>query len=104
MSYELTDKKLKCGSCSSEFIFTKGEQEFYLEKAFSEPKRCKVCRKDRKRDKRKKRKVLLHSLEARENVAVELSEPEKNQKKKPEQKETLGVSVGDALESAEVVK
>jgi hypothetical protein len=38
------DKVIKCVDCRTEFIFTKGEQEFYAQKGFGEPKRCKVCR------------------------------------------------------------
>ena len=48
---------------------------------------------------------IHEALEAKENVSVELSNDEKKSEQKiPEQKETLGVSVGDALESAEVKK
>jgi CxxC-x17-CxxC domain-containing protein len=46
------DRTLVCSECQSEFVFTKGEQDFYAEKGLtSEPKRCKACR-----DARKKRK------------------------------------------------
>lgn len=45
----MSDKKLKCKDCSSEFTFTVGEQEFYKEKGFeNEPVRCPDCRKARK--------------------------------------------------------
>jgi CxxC-x17-CxxC domain-containing protein len=43
------DKTLVCKDCSSDFIFTAGEQEFYSSKGFqNEPTRCKDCRDQRK--------------------------------------------------------
>ncbi len=44
----MEDKTLVCKDCGQEFIFTVGEQEFYKEKGFSEPLRCKPCRDARK--------------------------------------------------------
>lgn len=44
------DKTIVCNSCSTEFIWTVGEQEFYLTHEFAEPKRCRECRKARKAD------------------------------------------------------
>jgi hypothetical protein len=38
------DKKLKCDDCFEEFTYSAGEQKFFFEKGFSEPKRCKLCR------------------------------------------------------------
>lgn len=38
------DKTLVCRDCNDEFIFTGGEQEFYQDKGFTEPKTCKICR------------------------------------------------------------
>lgn len=39
------DRTLICRDCSSEFVFTAGEQQFYAEKGFqNEPVRCKACR------------------------------------------------------------
>ena len=35
---------LTCEECGKQFVFTKGEQEFYEEKGFTPPKRCKECR------------------------------------------------------------
>ena len=40
----MSDKTLICASCGKEFVFTAGEQEFYAERGFSEPKKCKECR------------------------------------------------------------
>ena len=38
------DIKIICCNCGKEFFFTSREQEFYLNKGFSFPKRCKKCR------------------------------------------------------------
>lgn len=38
------DRNIECSKCGEEFIFTEGEQEFYKEKGFSDPKKCKPCR------------------------------------------------------------
>jgi hypothetical protein len=43
------DKVLHCSDCGQSFIFTAGEQAFYVSKGLSEPKRCKPCRELRKR-------------------------------------------------------
>ncbi len=41
-------KQLTCSDCGQTFTFTQQEQEFFQEKGFSEPKRCKNCRQQRK--------------------------------------------------------
>ncbi len=46
------DKTIKCIDCHKDFIFTAGEQEFFEEKGYSEPVRCKDCRSKRKAEKR----------------------------------------------------
>ena len=47
MSY--TDKTLNCRDCGSDFIFTAGEQEFHVQKGFTNsPSRCPACRAQRK--------------------------------------------------------
>jgi CxxC-x17-CxxC domain-containing protein len=43
-----TDKTLTCADCGQEFTFTSSEQEFYAQRAFSEPRRCPSCRASRK--------------------------------------------------------
>jgi CxxC-x17-CxxC domain-containing protein len=41
----LTDKHLTCVECGSAFVFTIGEQQFFVEHSFdTEPKRCRLCR------------------------------------------------------------
>ena len=42
------DKTLICKECGKEFIFSAGEQEFYAERGYQEPQRCKSCRDARK--------------------------------------------------------
>jgi CxxC-x17-CxxC domain-containing protein len=42
---ELVDRLLTCVDCGGEFIFTAGEQLFFLDKQFkNDPKRCKPCK------------------------------------------------------------
>ena len=38
------DITIKCRQCGKEFLFTQAEQEFYKEKGFNTPRRCKECR------------------------------------------------------------
>lgn len=42
------DKELICKDCGEFFTFSGGEQRYYAERQFSEPKRCKPCRQKRK--------------------------------------------------------
>lgn len=42
------DKEITCIDCGEVFWFTKREQEFYKEREFSEPKRCRDCRAKKK--------------------------------------------------------
>ncbi len=47
----LEDKTLACRDCSNTFVFTAGEQGFYVEKGLlNEPQRCPACRNNRRRD------------------------------------------------------
>jgi CxxC-x17-CxxC domain-containing protein len=43
-----TDRTLTCSDCGNEFVFTASEQEFYTERGFSDPRRCRDCRAARK--------------------------------------------------------
>lgn len=45
----MADKTLTCQDCGKEFIFTEEEQNYYAEREFQDPKRCKPCRMARKR-------------------------------------------------------
>lgn len=41
---ELEDKLLMCKDCGEKYIWTAGEQKFFLDKGLQNiPKRCKVC-------------------------------------------------------------
>lgn len=40
--------KIKCNVCGDEFIFTEGEQKFFAERNFKQPKKCQKCRSERK--------------------------------------------------------
>lgn len=42
------DKTITCIECGTDFVFTTRDQEFYKEKGFKEPKRCRNCRNLRK--------------------------------------------------------
>jgi hypothetical protein len=39
------DRTLICEDCESKFIFDEGEQKFFRDKGFTDPKRCPRCRK-----------------------------------------------------------
>jgi DNA-directed RNA polymerase subunit RPC12/RpoP len=41
------NKILTCVDCSKPFVFTAGEQQYFLTHKLSEPKRCPDCRKKR---------------------------------------------------------
>ena len=42
---DFVDRLLTCTDCGGEFIFTAGEQLFFLDKQFkNDPKRCKPCK------------------------------------------------------------
>jgi CxxC-x17-CxxC domain-containing protein len=44
----LMDLEVKCAGCGAEFIFTAGEQLFFVARGFANvPKRCKRCRAQR---------------------------------------------------------
>ena len=82
MTLILVDKNLICIDCQIKFIFTKGEQEFFLQKGFNPPSRCPKCRKTRKKDRRKRRRALIRTINAAESVHVEVA---------------IGSSIADAL-------
>lgn len=45
MVEQFSDRILRCSDCQREFIFTAGEQLFFLEKQFkNDPRRCKPCK------------------------------------------------------------
>jgi Probable zinc-ribbon domain len=42
------DKRLRCADCGGEFVWSAEEQEFFAEKGYQPPKRCKDCRQAKK--------------------------------------------------------
>lgn len=44
----MPDQDLVCCNCGQKFAFTARDQEFFAQKAFKPPRRCKVCRVKRK--------------------------------------------------------
>lgn len=40
----MADQKLQCRDCGNDFDFTERDQEFFQEKGFNPPVRCKSCR------------------------------------------------------------
>lgn len=47
---ETQDQLITCQDCGQPFNFTAGEQDYYRERGFVAPKRCKECRSQRKRE------------------------------------------------------
>jgi len=43
-----SDRTLTCADCGQEFVFTASEQQFYTDRGFSDPRRCRNCRAARK--------------------------------------------------------
>ena len=44
----MSNQVIKCQDCGEDFNFTERDQEFYKEKGFLPPKRCRFCRNARK--------------------------------------------------------
>jgi uncharacterized Zn finger protein len=42
------DKHLSCADCGQDFVWSGEEQEFFKEKGYEPPKRCKACRQAKK--------------------------------------------------------
>jgi hypothetical protein len=42
------DQQLMCADCRQEFTWSAGEQEYYKQKGFEPPRRCKPCREAKK--------------------------------------------------------
>lgn len=45
----MEDREITCAQCRTPFVFTAREQQFYAERGFQDPKRCKPCRESRSR-------------------------------------------------------
>jgi hypothetical protein len=48
MSTQVGDRELRCIDCGNNFSLSAEEQEFFKEKGYEQPKRCKACRQARK--------------------------------------------------------
>jgi CxxC-x17-CxxC domain-containing protein len=44
------DQQLVCSDCGQPFTFTADDQEFFRERGYSAPKRCKTCRQAKKNE------------------------------------------------------
>jgi CxxC-x17-CxxC domain-containing protein len=44
------DQQLMCSDCGQAFTFTAEDQEFFRERGYSSPKRCKPCRQAKKNE------------------------------------------------------
>lgn len=51
---EMSDTKITCVDCDTQFLYSLGEQQFFREKGLSNPKRCPDCRAERKKEREKK--------------------------------------------------
>lgn len=49
MTFE--NKTLQCVDCKSSFIWTASEQEYFADRNYQQPKRCKMCREMRRKEK-----------------------------------------------------
>lgn len=55
MGQQLEDIKKECSDCKLEFLFTAGEQKYYLEHELVPTKRCADCRYKKRQEKENKR-------------------------------------------------
>ncbi len=53
----MENKKLVCKICGTEFNFTAGEQQFYLDRVLSPPARCSECRPSARRERNRREEV-----------------------------------------------
>ena len=44
----MSEQRLTCADCGREFTFSAGEQDYYRERGYTPPKRCKDCREAKK--------------------------------------------------------
>ena len=42
------DQTISCKDCKADFVFTASDQQFFADKGFQPPKRCRACRNLRK--------------------------------------------------------
>ena len=46
----MKDKLIICAHCGQAFYFTVGEQKFYENKNYPDPKRCRLCREIKRKE------------------------------------------------------
>ena len=56
------DEDIICNKCEILFLFSEGEQQFYLEKGFTKPRTCKACREQRRGLENKPSKSSGHGI------------------------------------------
>ena len=44
------DREIVCRDCSSAFVFSAGQQQFFVDRGLQDPKRCPQCRQTRRRE------------------------------------------------------
>ena len=44
----MADKQITCADCGKQFTFSDDEQQFFQERGYTDPKRCKECRQAKK--------------------------------------------------------
>lgn len=44
----MPDETIRCADCARDFTFTVKEQDFFSERGFTPPKRCRDCRQAKK--------------------------------------------------------
>lgn len=70
---ETKDMTLICKDCEEEFIFTARDQEFYAEKGFTNPLRCKPCRDKRKAERNNRSNANRDNNNRNNNNVVDFS-------------------------------
>lgn len=59
----LADKTLTCRDCGAGFVFTAGEQAFFVERGLqNQPQRCHQCRVNRRRQRQGESPRELHAV------------------------------------------
>lgn len=59
----MQDKTLVCRDCGREFVFSVGEQEFFLSRGLErEPSRCRECRSLRRRDRSGEEREMFSAI------------------------------------------
>jgi len=71
MTEEKKDQYITCkeANCGTMFKFTVGEQDWYAEKGFVIPKRCKKCRDKRKAEENKRKPESSEHYMSRQTAA-----------------------------------